>query len=309
MSRERSKGIVGIFVLITVLFCVFMVFAFYTVANFKNTSDLGARAEDSDEGPIAVISIEGAIMDSKKIIQLLQAAEEEPSVKAILVRIDSPGGAVAPTQEIYEEIRRIDTVVKKPVYASFGSIAASGGYYIGAAARKIYANPGSLTGSIGVIMQFTDLSELFAWAKFKPGVIKAGRYKDIGSPHRPMTEEEKSILDASLKVTHKQFINDIVKVREDRLTKKPEEFAQGQIFNGEEALAMGLVDELAGLWEAGRRIHKELKLKGKFGLRFVKPKKKGFSLSSLMEESEETMSAIRQVVQKRSGPAFILPWQ
>lgn len=307
MSRERSKGIVGIFVLITVLFFVFMVFAFYTIANFKNTSDLGAKAQDSDEGPIAVLTLDGPIMESKKFIQLLHAAEEEKSVKAILIRVDSPGGAVAPTQEIYEEIRRIDK--DKPVYASFGSIAASGGYYIGAAARKIYANPGSLTGSIGVIMQFADLSELFAWAKFKPGVIKAGRYKDIGSPHRPMTDEEKSILDSSLKVTHKQFINDIVAVREDRLKAKPEDFAQGQIFNGEEALALGLVDELCGMWEAGRRMHKELKLKGKFGLRFVKPKKKGFSLSALMEEGEETMSAIRQVVKsKQTGPAFMLPW-
>jgi len=286
---------------------VFMVFAFYTVANFKNTSDLGAKASDDDEGPIAVLTLEGPIMESKKFIQLLHAAEEEKSVKAILLRIDTPGGAVAPTQEIYEEIRRIDK--DKPIFSSFGSIAASGGYYIGAATRKIYANPGSLTGSIGVIMQFADMSELFAWAKFKPGVIKAGRYKDIGSPHRPMTEEEKSILDKSLAVTHRQFINDIVKVREDRLKKKPEEFAQGQIFNGEEALEIGLVDELCGMWEAGRRIHKDLKLKGKFSLRFVKPKKKGFSLASLMEEGEETMSAIRQVVKaQRSGPAFILPW-
>ncbi len=307
MSRERSKGIVGIFILITALFVVFMVFAFFTVSSLKDTSDISAKAMRGDEdGPIAVITIEGAIMDSKKTIQLLHAAEEEKSIKAILLRIDSPGGAVAPTQEIYEEIRRINEV--KPVYSSFGSLAASGGYYIGAATRKIYANPGTLTGSIGVIMQFADLSELFAFAKFKPGVIKAGKYKDVGSPHRPMTEEEKGILEASLKVTHRQFINDIVKVREDRLTKKPEEFAQGQIFNGEEALALGLVDELAGMWEAGRRIHKEMKLKEKFGLRFVKPKKKRMSLSDLLQEGEETMSFIRNNMVKKSGPAFLLDW-
>lgn len=306
MSRERSKGIVGIFILITVLFVVFMTFAFYTIANFKNTSDLAAKAEDNDEGPIAVISIEGPIMESKKTVQLLQAAEEEEGVKAILLRIDSPGGAVAPTQEIYEEIRRIDQ--KKPIYSSFGSLAASGGYYIGAATRRIYANPGTLTGSIGVIMQFADMSELFAWAKFKPGVIKAGRYKDIGSPHRPMTEEEKHILEKSLAITHKQFIGDILKVREDRLKQKPEEFAQGQIFSGEEALEIGLVDELAGMWEAGRRIHKELKLKGKFALRFVKPKRKSFSLSRFMQESEDTMTQVRDQLVKRSGPAYMLPW-
>lgn len=307
MSRERSKGIVGIFALITVLFVVFMVFAFFTISSLRNTSDLSAKAMKGDEdGEIAVITIENAIMESKKVVQLLHAAEEEETIKVILLRIDSPGGAVAPTQEIYEEVRRIDK--KKPVYASFGSVAASGGYYIGAAARKIYANPGSLTGSIGVIMQFADLSELFAFAKYKPDLIKAGKYKDIGSPNRPMTDEERGILTASLAVTHKQFINDIVKVREDRLLKKPEEFAQGQIFNGEEALAIGLVDELAGLWEAGRRIHKEQKLKGEFGLRFLKPKKKRMSFSDLLNEGEETLSDIRGALVKKSGPAYILPW-
>ena len=307
MSRERSKGIVGIFALITVLFVVFMVFAFFTISSLRDTSDLSSKAMKGDEdGPIAVITIAGAIMESKKIVQLLHAAEEEESIKAILLRIDSPGGAVAPTQEIYEEVRRIDK--KKPIFASFGSIAASGGYYIGAACRKIYANPGSLTGSIGVIMQFADLSELFAFAKYKPDLIKAGKYKDIGSPNRPMTDEERTILTASLAVTHKQFINDIVKVREDRLLKKPEEFAQGQIFNGEEALAIGLVDELAGLWEAGRRIHKDQKLKGEAGLRFLKPKKKRMSFTDLLSEGEETLAEIRGALVKKSGPAFLLPW-
>ncbi|MBY0516863.1 MAG: signal peptide peptidase SppA [Bacteriovoracaceae bacterium] len=307
MSRERSKGIVGIFALITVLFVVFMVFAFFTISSLRNTSDLSAKALRGDEdGPIGVITIDGAIMESKKVVQLLHAAEEEESIKAILIRVDSPGGAVAPTQEIYEEIRRIDA--KKPVFSSFGSIAASGGYYIGAATRKIYANAGSLTGSIGVIMQFADLSELFAFAKFKPGVIKAGKYKDIGSPNRPMTEEEKMILTKSLAVTHKQFINDILKTREDRLTKKPEEFAQGQIFNGEEALEIGLVDELAGMWEAGRRIHKDLKIKEKFGLRFIKSKKKRMSLSDLLQDGEETLSHIKESMVRKSGPAFLLPW-
>jgi protease IV len=307
VSRERSKGIVGIFALITVLFVVFMVFAFFTISSLRDTSDLSSKAmKGNEDGPIAVITIEGAIMESKKIVQLLHAAEEEESIKVILLRIDSPGGAVAPTQEIYEEVRRIDK--KKPVFASFGSIAASGGYYIGAACRKIYANPGSLTGSIGVIMQFADLSELFAFAKYKPDLIKAGKYKDIGSPNRPMTDEERTILTASLAVTHKQFISDIVKVREDRLLKKPEEFAQGQIFNGEEALAIGLVDELAGLWEAGRRIHKDQKLKGEAGLRFLKPKKKRMSFTDLLNEGEETLADIRGALVKKSGPAFLLPW-
>ena len=130
-------------------------------------------------------------MDSNKIVRKLLIAEEDESLKALIVRIDSPGGAVGPTQEIYDEIIRIDK--NKPVYASFGSVAASGGYYIGAAARKIYANKGTITGSIGVIMQFVDLSKLYEYLKF--GHKRLSRlYKDIGSPNRPMTKKEKELL-------------------------------------------------------------------------------------------------------------------
>ena len=121
-----------------------------------------------------------------------------------------------------------------------------------------------------------------------------------------MTEEERQLLTASLQETHQQFIDDIVRTRESRLLSKPSEFAQGQVFNGKQALKMGLVDELCGMWEAGRRIHKELKLKEKFGLRFVKPKKKRFSLTDLLEESEETMSTIKGFFSESSYPAYRL---
>jgi protease-4 len=306
VSRERSRGIVGLFVLITVLFIIFMVFAFVTVSNLKNTSDFSSKITDGDEnGSIGVITIEGAIMESKKVVQMLHMAEEEKTIKAIILRIDSPGGAVAPTQEIYEEIRRIDK--KKPIYSSFGSLAASGGYYIAAATRKIYSSPGTLTGSIGVIMQFADLSELFQLAKIKPEIIKAGRYKDVGSPHRGITDEERKLLNDSIQITHKQFINDIMAVRKDKITQPPEEFAQGQIFSGEEALKIGLVDELCGLWEAGRRIEKDLKLKHG-GLRFLKPKKKRLDLSALLDQGEETMSHIKNMVIKKTAPAYLFPY-
>ena len=262
------------------------------------------RAKDS---PIAVIMIENEIMDSKKTIELLLAAEESSEIKAIILRIDSPGGAVAPTQEIYEEVRRIDK--KKPIYASFGSIAASGGYYIGAACRKIWANAGTLTGSIGVIMQTADLSELFAWAKFRPQTIKAGRYKDIGSPNRPMTDEEKMILNDLLAGTHKQFMSDISAVRKNRLKKDITELAQGQIFHGTEAKSFGLVDEIGSLWQAGRAIHKELKLKGEFGLRYLKPQRKNFSFSDLMRESEDTLAAIRNKAEATTKTAPMYKFQ
>lgn len=304
MSRERSKGIVGIFILVTVLFFIFIVFAFYTVSQLKETSSLGeGLLDNSKNSPIAVISIENEIMESKKYVDMLLAAEQEKGIKAIILRIDSPGGAVAPTQEIYEEVRRIDK--KKPIYASFGTVAASGGYYIGAATRKIWANAGTLTGSIGVIMQMADLSELYKWAKYKPETIKAGRYKDIGNPARPMTEEERMFLTELLAGTHKQFMTDISAVRKDRLKKDITELAQGQIFHGFEAKEVGLVDEVGSLWQAGRAIHKELKLKGEFSLRYLKPTKKKFSLSEFLSETEDAISFIKSKVETKTAPAYI----
>ncbi len=303
MSRERSKGIVGIFILVTVLFFIFIVFAFYTVSSLRDADGMGKNLLDkSKDSPIAVIAIENEIMESRKIVEMLIAAEEEKSIKAIILRIDSPGGAVAPTQEIYEEVRRIDK--KKPIYASFGTVAASGGYYIGAACRKIWANAGTLTGSIGVIMQMADLSELFKWAKYKPEVIKAGRYKDIGSPNRPMTDEERMYLTDLLAGTHKQFMDDISAVRKDRLKKDINELAQGQIFHGSEAKELGLVDEVGSLWQAGRAIHKELKLKGEFSLRYLKPTKKKFSVTDFLQETEDTISFIKSKVETKTVPAY-----
>lgn len=304
MSRERSKGIVGIFILVTVLFFIFILFAFFTVSKLKDTDSMGSDLlKDGKNAQIAVITIENEIRESKKIVEMLLAAEEEKDIKAIILRIDSPGGAVAPTQEIYEEVVRIDK--KKPIYSSFGSVAASGGYYIGAATRKIWANSGTLTGSIGVIMQMADLSELFKFVKYKPETIKAGRYKDLGNPARAMTDEERAFLTDLLAGTHKQFKDDISAVRKDRLKKDINELAQGQIFHGYEAKEFGLVDEIGGLWSAGRAIHKELKLKGKFGLRYLKPAHKKFTFSDLMNEGEDTLNLIKHKVASPSGPAFL----
>lgn len=310
MSRERSKGIVGIFILVTVLFFIFILFAFFTVSKLKDTNSMGSDLlKSSKNAPIAVITIENEIRESKKIVEMLLAAEEEESIKAIILRIDSPGGAVAPTQEIYEEVRRIDQQDPKkggkPIFASFGSVAASGGYYIGAATRKIWANSGTLTGSIGVIMQMADLSELFKFAKYKPETIKAGRYKDIGNPARAMTDEERAFLTDLLAGTHKQFKDDISAVRKDRLTKDINELGQGQIFHGYEAKENGLVDEIGGLWQAGRAIHKELKLKGKFALRYMKPAHKKFTFADLLEEGEDTLNLLKHKVASPGGPAFL----
>jgi len=305
VSQDRSKGIVGIFILITVLFVIFLIFAFYTVSNLKSTSKLSMASLNTEAAPIAVVEVNGVIMDSKKTIKKLLIAEEAKQFKAIIVRVNSPGGAVGPTQEIYEEIRRINKV--KPVYASFGTVAASGGYYIGAATRKIYSNAGAMTGSIGVIMNFMNLSKLYEFARVKPQIVKSGKYKDIGSPSRDMTAEESLLLNEMTANVHEQFIMDIYKVRKDKLVGGLEglrKYAQGQIFSGQEAKERGLVDELSGLYAAGRSIHAELKMKKKFGLKYVKIKK-DFSLLETLQGMEEMVEDLKYQVKSHGVPLMI----
>lgn len=302
MSEKNPRALYGVLFIVLLFFVMLMGFAVYTVKSL-NQQSLGQKAWEDGQGRIAVVKIEGVIMESRPIVELLLDAEKDSSVKAIIIRVDSPGGAVGPTQEIYEEIRRIDSAYQpdakdgeskgKPIYASIGSIAASGGYYVSAATRKIYANAGSLTGSIGVIMQFLDASELIEWAKVKPEIVKAGRYKDFGGPNRALTVQERELLQSTLGNVHEQFRKDILAQRKDRIKGDLTELSQGQIFSGEEAMNLGLVDEIAGLWQAGRRIHKELGLKGEFNLRYIEKKKRG-KFWELIDNMEEASAGIKE---------------
>lgn len=299
MSESRSKVVVGFFSLIAVMFISFLIFSFFLVKNFSPSSASSFSA-DLSGSEVGVVEIKGPIMESNKIVRKLLKAEEDESLKALIVRIDSPGGAVGPTQEIYDEIIRIDKT--KPVYASFGSVAASGGYYIGAAARKIYANKGTITGSIGVIMQFVDLSKLYEYIKFKPQTIKSGLYKDIGSPNRPMTQKEKDLLAGTITKVHDQFRQDILKRREGRITGDLINLSQGQIFSGEEAFEHGLIDGIGGLWGLSKDIHEELKLEGNFRkLKFIKLKK-DFSFSTILENIEDPSALAEKTVLKVFRP-------
>lgn len=305
MAENRSKGIVGIFVLITALFVIFLIFAFYTVSNLQDASKMDGSLVDGKKGPIGVVDVEGVIMDSRDTIKKLLIAEKDKKIKAIILRVNSPGGAVGPTQEIYEEVKRIDK--EKPVYASFGTVAASGGYYIGAAARRIYSNAGALTGSIGVIMNFFDLSELYDWAKVNPETIKAGKYKDIGSAARKMTMEERKLMNDMIENVHSQFIMDIYKTREKRIKGGLEglkSYAQGQIYSGQGAKDLGLVDEIAGLWEAGRRIHKELEIKEKFSLKFIELEK-DVSLFEIFRGLEQTVEDFQFKARSQMVPLLL----
>lgn len=235
---------------------------------------LGKQASDFEFGEkVGIIEVNGIIADAKNVIQNLKHFREDNSIKAIVIRIDSPGGAVGPSQEIFREIRK--TSNKKKVIASMGAIAASGGYYIAAGTDGIVANPGTITGSIGVIMGFTNYQELLQKIGLVPVVIKSGEFKDIGSPVREMTAKEKTILKDFAKKIHRQFITDIVEGRKMDQD-KVESLADGRIFTGEESKDLGLVDRLGNLEDAIEWAGRLGGIKGKISAVYAREKK--FSL-------------------------------
>lgn len=196
---------------------------------------------------IAVIRIEGPIMDAKHTIDEIKEYARDQSVKAIVLRVDSPGGAVAPSQEIYEEVKK--ATAKKKIVVSMGSLAASGGYYISAPVSRIFANPGTLTGSIGVIMEIPNIEGLMSKVGVRTEVIKSGRNKDMASAFRSMGKEQRKILQGALDDVHDQFINAVAEGRK-MLPSDVRKLADGRIFTGRQALAAGLVDELGDLEDA-----------------------------------------------------------
>ncbi len=187
------------------------------------------------------------ISTSKYIVQDLKTFTEDPSIKAIVIRVDSPGGGVAPAQEIYEQVKK--TREKKKVVVSMGAIAASGGYYISLPADVIVANPGTITGSIGVIMEFPIFQELLKKVGINFEVIKSREHKDIGSPFRPMTKKEKKLMQGVVLDVYNQFVEATVENRglpRDSIMK----FADGRIFSGRQAKELGLIDTLGSFEDA-----------------------------------------------------------
>jgi len=196
---------------------------------------------------IALIRIEGPIITSKDTIEEIKEYRDDASVKAIVLRVDSPGGFVVPSQEIYEEVKK--TVDKKHVVVSMGSLAASGGYYISAPASLIVANPGTTTGSIGVIMEIPNLSGLMEKIGVKRETIKTGKYKDLASVFRGIGDEERKILQGVLDDVHNQFIQSVAEGRNIPV-EKVREIADGRIFTGRQAVEVGLVDRIGNLQDA-----------------------------------------------------------
>ncbi len=209
---------------------------------------------------IGVVEIEGVISDAKDVMEDVIRFKEDDDIKGVILRIDSPGGAVGPTQEIYREVMKLRE--QKKVYVSMGTACASGGYYIASAAEKIYANPSTITGSIGVIMQLMIMEDVLKKIGLQSNTIKAGRYKDVGSPFRQMTPAEREYMDGIVTSIYEQFIKDIAEGRkmEVEAVKKA---AQGRIYTGTQAKDLGLVDSLGNFYDVVDALKEALEIEGK----------------------------------------------
>src|SRR5512136_1669286 len=196
---------------------------------------------------VGLLEVKGVIVDSQETVKQLNELKKNDKVKAIVLRIDSPGGVVGPSQEIYAEIKKL--CAKKKVVVSMGSLAASGGYYIAAPASVIMANPGTITGSIGVLMKVSNIEELLGKVGVKAYTLKTGKYKDSGSPLRAMTSNDKEMLQGVIYSAHNQFVRAVAEGR--RLpVEEVGKIADGRIFTGEQALALKLIDRLGTLQDA-----------------------------------------------------------
>lgn len=290
MKRSRT-GVALLFIAFLVVGFVALVIALSIFSDEKETSNWASVLESGNK--IGVINLEGTIASSDEILKQIRKFRKKSSIKAILIRVNSPGGTVAPAQEIYREISR--TKKKKPVVVSMETVAASAAYYIASSADTIVCSQGTITGSIGVIMILPEIHKVIQKIGVDVNIIKAGKYKDIGSGVKPLGDEERNILESFAAEVHEQFISDVARGREGKIDiEKLREIADGRFFTGEKAKEMGLVDTIGNFYDAVK-IAAEL---GKITTEpeLVYPKKRWDNVMDLLLES--SMSAINRVSER-----------
>jgi len=271
----KKKILIGIIALIVI---------FYVISALRYES----------QPKVGLIRIEGTITDYLDTVSIISQATKDESIKAVVIDVDSPGGAVGASQEIYRAIEKLRE--KKPVVVSMGNVAASGGYYISAPANVIYANPGTITGSIGVIIQHVDVSEILNKFGVKVNTIKSGANKDILYPTKPLLPEQKALLEKTVMDVYDQFLDAIVKyrpIKKDIL----KSYADGRVFSGNEAKALGLVDKIGNIQDAISEAKKLGKLKEDAPVIELKPKK------SLLDEFMNSKFGMEKV---KSGIYYMM---
>lgn len=274
-----KRGLLTVLVIFGSLFLVILVFAVVMLGSFGGDGGFGAAPNQ-----IGVIEITGPISDSKQTVADLQKFARNDAIKAIVVRIDSPGGAVAPSQEMFQAVKQ--AAEKKPLAVSMGSVAASGGYYIALGAPHIFANPGTVTGSIGVISQMFNVQGLLETIQVDVTTLKTGPYKDTGSPFREFTETDRRYFDTLITDIYEQFVGDVAQARGLEV-KAVREVADGRVFTGRQALKHKLIDELGTMEDAVAWVKKGAKLDGKHTLVYPPDPNLGL-LSSLIKGATQT---------------------
>ncbi len=303
MEEERKHSF-GFWLLVGGgIFAVFLVVVsliiFATVHSIAGNTQFAALSGDS----IGVIDIDGVILSSDTVVDQIRKFEDDSSIKAIILHINSPGGGAAASQEVYEEIRRMRQEKKKPIISSIESEGASGAYYIAAGTEKIYANRASVVGSIGVIAEWTNYGELLKWAKLKPEVLKAGILKDAGSPTRDLTPAERVYMQGLIDNMHAQFISDVAAGRNlPADTIRP--LATGQVWTGEQALPLHLIDKTGTFRMALLETAKKVGINGE--PRVVKPVilKRGV-LDLLTGDASELIPNPAKLLERNAGFYFL----
>ncbi len=260
---------------ILLVVCIVIAVIFFAIMLSGIFGDSGSK--------IGVVEVEGTITDMKDVMADIVRLKEDDSVKGVIVRINSPGGAVGPTQEAATELKKLRE--RKKVYVSMGSVCASGGYYIAAVGERLYANPSTITGSIGVIMQQTVVEDLMKKIGVQANTIKAGSMKDVGNPFRRMTDAERKYLQDIIDSIHGQFIKDVASGRKMKI-EKVRELADGRIYTGLQAKDAGLIDNIGTFYDAVDAMKATLGIKGKptlvYGKRPFAPLK--WLLSSALQD-------------------------
>lgn len=283
---------------------------------FTGSEDNASLAQGIfNEGGIGIIEVDGVILDSKRVLKQLRRFAASDQVKAVVIRLDSPGGSVAPSQEIHDAVKRFP----KPIVASMGSVAASGAFYVAVAAKKVIANPGTLTGSIGVIMEFANLSKLYEWAKIERYSLKTGQYKDAGAEYRPMDPESRQLLQGVIDGVLQQFKQAVVDGR--KLTPaEVDAVADGRILSGAQAHERKLVDSLgtiedavleaaqmAGIKGKPRWIYPQSERKNPFLDLFLEGEPDGSEARQSLDANAGVVRAIVNGVEKVTGAAALPP--
>ncbi|MBU3936968.1 MAG: signal peptide peptidase SppA [Proteobacteria bacterium] len=297
LFRHKHPVLTGLLVLGAI-----MLFFWGGITFFVTSLTSPSKSELFLKEGIGVIDVKGVILESEETLENLIAFREEPKIKAIVLRVDSPGGAVGASQEIYDEVRR--TTAIKPVVASMGSVAASGGLYVSLGATKIVANPGTLTGSMGVILKFANLEGLFEKIGYKNEVVKSGRLKDIGSPSRSMTAEERLMLQGMIDNVQDQFVQAVSESR-SLSTAEVKKIADGRIFSGQQAQEYGLVDQMGNFSDAVMLAAELAGMKTEKMPELVYPAGDDFSFLRLMT-GKKSESLLQQT--GLSGPILAYEW-